>query len=683
VRRLRLDFETASFVDLKAAGAHRYAEDITTEVLSLTYRVQGSARIHLWTPESTPAQSTFLADLCIAEDVLFVAHNAGFEKAIWRNIMVAVHGFPDIPNKRWHCTQAVCAMKALPQDLDRAMAVLRLPHQKDKAGSTLVKSLSKINKKTGMLPPRTPEIMERIYEYNRSDIIGTEALDDRVGAFAGSERQVWLLDQRINERGVRLDMDFVRAAQEVVARASAPLLHEFSEITGGLKPTQVAKFLAWLHGQGVHLDNMQKGTLDAIFGDSPDEDDDAPADSGGDEAVASGVPDYDDIPDAPRRALFIRWLVGSASIKKLARMSQVVCADGRARGIIQYHGAAPGLWAGRLFQPQNFPRGTLSLDKKPPPPQVVVDAILTRDPEFVEMMLGPPVQAVVSSLRHALIPADDSIFVAGDYSGIQARTVLAMAGQYDKVELMASGADVYMDMAMSIYKDRTLTKEKDPEARQTGKNTVLGLGFQMGAPKFRDKYARHQPIEFSENVVHVYRKEWAPKVPFLWYGLNDASAKAVWDKVPVEAYGIEYRLEDGWLTCRLPSGRKIWYFNPTPVRRPMPWDETDIRRGWTYNAMKFGQWKTIHAFGGLLTENAVMGCQRDLMTHAGFNLERNGFRIVLNVHDEWVTEPLRAKGDPDKLKAEMKQIMGDIPQWAKAMRIPVVAEVWSGERYRK
>lgn len=309
---------------------------------------------------------------------------------------------------------------------------------------------------------------------------------------------------------------------------------------------------------------------------------------------------------------------------------------------------------------------------------MVVSAIMSGDYEFVEATLGPAVEVVVSSLRHAIIASPGRAIVAGDFAGIQARAVLALAGQHDKTAIMASGQDIYIDMAQSIFK-RTLNKTENPEERQVGKNTVLGLGFQMGARKFRLRYAKEHPLEFSENVVHVYRKEWAPLVPRVWYGLEGAAVRAVHDRRATEAYGVEYRLEDGWLTARLPSGRKLWYYNPVPTHKAMPWDADDIRLAWASDAMKFGQWRTRDMFGGLLTENVVMGMQRDLLTTAMFKCEKEGLPVILNVHDEIICEPEISRADP-KLLA---QIMQDIPDWAKAMQIPVSVEAWAGERYKK
>lgn len=662
-----IDFETASACDLVAAGAWRYAEDPTTEIICLAYGDE--ERTDLWVPGGDAGS---LYDLVLDEQCTFIAHNAAFEKAIWRRIMVEQYSWPDVPNSRWHDTLASCAYRNLPQKLERAASVLRLPAQKDTVGSKLVRTLSKPQKDGSY--DRSPDTLQRIYQYCRSDISAELDLHSRVGWLPSGtpghpgERGVWLLDQRINERGVRLDLDYVDASQRIVDLASAPLLAEFKAMTG-VKMTQVAKFKEWIKGQGVEVGSLDKEHMAALLGETED----------------GETPDIDDgdlllpkLPDAVRRALSIRQLIGSSSVKKLKRMHECVCSDGRVRGTLQYHGTGPGRWAGRLFQPQNFPRGTLKLGEKAPSPDIVVEAIMTGDPDYVQMLLGPPVEAVVSGLRHSIVAAPGRVLLSGDYAGIQARVVLALSGQHDKAAIMASGADIYCDMAQQIYK-RPIDKKKDPAERQTGKNSVLGLGFQMGWRKFKVKYAGHETDEFCENVVRVYRKEWAPCVPKLWYALEDAAVKTVHDKRAHEAFGVTYALEDGWLSARLPSGRKIWYFNPVPTRKAMPWDETDVRRSFTFQAMKTGQWRTIDAFGGLLTENVVMGIERDIMVHGMFNLERNGFPVILNVHDELLTEPETANAD---MKA-MEEIMVDCPAWARDMQVPVAVECWMGGRYRK
>jgi DNA polymerase len=666
-----LDFESCSSVDLKVAGAWRYSEDPTTSVICAGYQIDNTFKA-LWTPAGyhTSIGAPRLNELAADPETIFVAHNAGFEKAIWRNIMVPVHGFPDILNSRWHDTMAVCAMRNIPLDLEHAATVLKLPHQKDTEGSRITLSLSRPNKKGYY--ERTPEKLERVYSYCLQDI-GTEvALQDSLGYLPSAERDVWLLDQRINERGVWIDLEFVSAARRIVASASRPLLDEFVRLTG-VKPTQRDKVLAWVNTNGYPLEDLKKETLAKLLGEETEDDDGDTTDE-----------PLPRLPENVHRALYIRSLVGSASVKKLARMEACVCADGRARGLLQYHGAGTGRWAGRILQPQNFPRGTIQLDKEAPDPQIVVDAIMTGDHEYVEQLLGPPIEVVVGGLRHALVADVGRRLVVGDFAGIEARIVLALAGQHDKCAVMASGQDVYLDMACDIFRKPrgSLNKKEHAVERQIGKNTVLGCGFQMGWRKFKSRYCPDQPDEFAQKAIETYRKMWAPEVPKLWRGLEDAARETVWSGTAHEAYGVEYAIDGRWLTARLPSGRKLWYFQPEPCRKEMPWstkEEPDVRAAWRYKAKKLGQWRSMDAYGGLLTENVVQALARDLLVHAMFKCEANGFPIVLTVHDEVVSEPLERDVDEEAFR----QIVVDSPQWARDMQVPVAAEVWSGQRYRK
>lgn len=676
------DFESVSQCDLKKAGAYRYWEDPTTEVLVLKYSF-GDGPIHAWHPGEPVPQDIIDA---VAAGVPFVAHNAEFEKQGWRQRMIPEYGFPPIPNSQWHCTMATAAMRALPQKLDKLAQVLQLPQQKDMEGNRLTIGLSKINKKTGMMPEITPAIQARVDDYCDGDIYTQRAALKRVGWLPPGEREVYLLNQRVNERGVGIDTALVSAMREVVATASKPLIAEFAQLTGGLAMTQIAKIHSWMLDQGVVLPDMKKETLESIVGS---EDDDFEPDP----QLASLR-----LPEPVMRALRIRYLIGSSSITKLPAMQACVMSDGRARGLLQYHGTMPGRQAGRLLQPHNFPRGTLLLDGEAPDPTPLVETLMTRDVELIEMLYGPAVETVVSSLRHCLIPGKGRVYCAGDLAGIQARTVLALAGQHDKAALMAAGADVYIDMACDIWPQLPRPDWKAPpdvvkgqvkafkkafaKERQTGKNSVLGLGFQMGAPKFLLKYCQDQGLEFAQTVVDAYRQKWAPEVPKVWRAVQDASLEAVKTGRPQEVYGCVYAREDDWLTLRLPSGRKLWYFNPQLTRRLMPWstpEEPDVRLAWTYQTMKQQRWITVDAFGGLLTENIVMGIERDLMTNAAFLCEKNGFPVVLEVHDELVTEP-EEKGLDEKA---LDQIMTDVPDWCKQMRIPVATEIWSGDRYRK
>lgn len=658
-----IDFESCSSADLKVCGAWRYAEDWSTETLCLSYETEKGTR-GTWHPGQPIPEAIAYA---LAHGYIFVAHNMEFERAIWHHQMVAIHGWPPLPTDQSADTMALCALRSVPLSLERALVALGLPQQKDMEGNKLTLSLSKTDRKTGMYPVRTLAMMQRIYQYCESDIAGQVALHRRLGWLPDYERPVWELNQKINERGLRLDMEYVRSAQVIVDKATGPLAEEFRRLTG-VNFGQRDKIIAWAKAQGVALPNMTKETLAELLGD--DEDDDY-------EPTEWEV----GLPPNVDRALRIRQLIGSSSIKKLKRMDQCVNSDGRARGLLQYHGTSPGRQTGRLFQPHNFPRGTIKVGDYAPDPEQIVAAIKTRDPAYVEMLYGPAVETVVSTLRHAIIPGPGHLLVAGDYAGIQARVVLALAGQHDKTALMAAGLDVYCDMASQIYK-RPIDKKKDPAERQIGKNSVLGLGFQMGWRKFRLKYAKELTPEFCEEVVRVYRKEWAPKVPDVWYALDKASLKALVDGVPQETYGIVYRQEDRWLTAQLPGGNKLWYRDPKVIRKEMPWsteEEPDIRLAWTFQATKQKHTVTVDAFGGLLTENVVMGIERQIVVDAMMRCEANGFPVILDVHDEIVTEPLTADADPKVLE----EIMNDVKPWVKALQVPIAVDVWAGGRYRK
>ena len=662
------DFESQSACDLKAAGAYRYAVDPTTALLCCSFTFDDDQTILWWPDQPLPPRVLTAID----KGAMFVAHNAAFERNLWTHHMVAYHGAPEIPLEQWHDTMARAQQLALPGALDKLMIALGMPLEKDKEGRTLTLSFSKPDRKTGMLPAMTPATRARIGQYCMSDTAGQTSVHRRIGWLPDHERPIWELSQVINDRGIMLDMEFVRAAQMIVDKATEPLALRFRELTGGLNFGQIAKVRAWVEERGVSCPDLTTETVSRLLGEEVDD-----VFEGGEDAAE---PEADHLPPAVREALHIRHLIGSSSIKKLKAMEACVGYDGRARGLFRYHGTTPGRQTAGLFQPHNFPRGTnetigMEVDAK-------VEAIMTGDPEWVRAVTGvEPVELVVGSLRHAIKAAPGRVLMSGDFTGIQARTVLALAGQHDKTALMAAGADVYCDMAKAIY-GREITKA-DTAERQLGKASVLGLGFQMGAPKFQFTAAK-QGIDLTlpraKGVVDVYRKEWAPSVPSLWYGLSDAATNAVWRQEECESHDILYRLEDRWLVAEIPNGSTIHYYDPQPVTREMPWstkEQPDFRRGFTYRVEKQGRLITRDAFGGQLTENIVMKIEREMVEVAKRKLEDNGFMPIMEVHDEIVCEPLTR--DLDAFKA----IMEDVPRWVQEMQIPVHVDVWSGGRYKK
>ena len=546
--------------------------------------------------------------------------------------------------------------------------------------------------------------MARVYAYCGSDVDEELALHRRLGPLPADERDVWLSDQTINERGVALDKGFLAGAQRLVDAARGPLVAEFVKLTG-VEPTQRAKVLEWVREQGVEMDNLQKGTIAELLGETDDED----------EAAFNPARGLDTLPGDVRRALAIRSLVGSSSISKLSRMEQCIAESGRAHRLLQYHGTSPGRWAGRLFNIANLPRG---IAKTPgahisPDPDTLADAITSGSVECVGALAlevedppnsghwrpANPIEVVASALRHAVVAAPGRVLMEMDFVQIQARIVLALAGQHDFLDKLRAGLDPYCLTAEGIYHKPPGTWNKancPPEIRQYGKNTFLGSGFQMGPETFCQKYCMGcqckpgtRPCEAPESAafeqattgITAYRKRIAPLVPPVWYALEEAALKAVWDGYG-EAYGIEYRMETGadgdgrWLSAKLLDDKKIWYLNPQKAKQQKFGREKDC---WTYQAVKQGRMCTQYAYGGLLTENIVMGHERQLLVGAMKRCDANNMPVIFNGYDAVVVEPLEKDAD---LKA-LEQIMCEPPDWAKSIKLPINAEGWIGHRFRK
>ena len=652
------DFETRNTggCDLRTVGAWRYAADPATEIVCFGYRVGGVD--HSWTPASDSRDP--LARLAADPAAAFVCFG-GFEAAIWRNVMVERHGFPPIPTQRWIDLRATASCFALPRSLDKALKALGLPIEKDKAGQRLARSLSRLDRKTGAYPELTPAIVERVAEYNRIDIVALQAMRGQgLGRLSAAEQAVWELDQRINARGIAIDVGFVEAAKRIADRQMGEVIAEFAQLTGDISPHQVQKTRAWLKGRGPVLPNLDSETV-------------------GDALELAGLPD--DV----RRVLEIRQITAATSLKKLDAMLACVGADGRARGLLQYHGAATGRWSGQLIQPQNFPRPTLEAAVDP---EELAAAVKTGDPERLRCW-GKPIDVLVSGLRHALTAADGAMLGTGDFSMIECCVLLALAGQQDKCELIVQGVDVYRDMAATIYGlDRAAVmaipedqlSPEETEQRRIGKNGVLSSGYGIGAEGFHRRFCRHVEggRELAARIVGVYRHQWAPAVPRLWRDLERAARRAMLHPNTTVAAdcGVVYRLTTRiglrCLVCELINGKLLHYANAR-IDGCDKWG----RPRWVYNAYRQGQWRVIEPYGGQLTENAVSALARELLVDRMFALEAEGYPIVFTVHDEIVVE------HPDITKETMERIMSERPPWAVKLGVPVRAKAWVGKRYRK
>lgn len=669
-RYVVFDFETASKCDLLKSGAWKYSQDFSTFLTHIGFKLvvdnmPRPTRV-IWGPGINQVDPE-LYELASDPDVMFVAHNCSFEIGMWRHHMVPL-GYPDIPNERWHDTMAVAASKSLPLGLDPLTRALNLSAQKDMEGHRLMLKMCKPDKDGGW-SQHTYENLHREAIYNIGDVDGQFGSHIALGGLGASERAVWLVDQKINQRGILIDVPFVRACMDVLDMVRVPMTEEFRSITGGIAPTQREKILNWVNEQGVRMSDMRKDTLDAML----DPDDEITFD----DMDRLGI---EPLPFHVHRALTLRRSLASSSVAKLQRMLDCACYDGRVRYSMQYHGAGTGRWAGRLIQIQNYPRGEIQ-ERQGLTPEILADAILSRDLQRITDLWGQDIfSAVISSLRSCIVPdvSKGRVIVAGDYAQVEARNVLSYAGHHERAREMDT-TDAYAELASLIF-GMPVNKKDHPRERQIGKNGLLGSGFGLGYVGFQAKFAPNEPFELAVRAIDTYRKEYAPLVPKFWYGLYQASVDAVWcnDAKTYAWHGIEFRRENGFLTMRLPSGRKIWYHSP---QREVSYNPTTQREfpAWSFLSYQGKKTRRNFMWYGQLMNNLVQGSARDMVVHAIFRCEKEGMPVVFTAHDEIVCEVY----DQPDLAVRLKQIMEDIPDWARERRFNTKAETDTMIRYRK
>lgn len=656
-----LDVETFSECDLKKAGAWRYAEDPTTELLVATYSID-EGPIKTWWPGQPMPWDLREA---IENGAIMDAHNAMFERAIWTCILTPRHGWAVPEPHQWDCTMARAATRALPLGLDQLGSALNLDVRKDKVGRSLITKLCKPRKPTKKDPStrnRDPELLRQMGEYCAQDTRVELLVRKTLGDISPNERRLWQLDQKINARGIAVDVAGVRSALVVVGQIEAKLGAEFERRTGGLGAGQVAAVLEWLADRECYLDDLTKDTVSETLAIRP-------------------FRWSDDV----KRALELRQILSKASTKKLKALLASVCEDGRVRGTQQYHGAFTGRWAGRLVQPQNLPRPTWEAEDVDPNEWVagLVSAIRTEDADFIEEIYGiagdspyrGAMTAVVDALRSMFTAGPGKKLVSGDLSAIEAVGLAGIAGEESKLDVFRRRLDPYCTTASLIFGYEVLSKKTHPKERQVGKVGELAFGYGGGVGAWRN-FDRTET--YTDDDVNGFKMGWRdghPNVEKLWHGLENAAIKAMNDG-RAEYNGIVYRKQQGYLVCVLPSGRTICYYDPQLKEKLTPWGKRAIVL--TYMAVKEGRWRRVDTWGGKLAENVTQAACRDVLVEGMFRAETEGLPIVLTVHDEIVVEVDEGVSGCVEV---LTSAMSINPSWASNW--PIRSEGWEGRRYRK
>ena len=637
-----IDFETRSCANLPDVGLDIYANDPTTEVLCIAFGAQPDD-VLVTDKVNNPHYGHFLSKLLdhVAEGGKIQGWNVIFEYAIWNCVCVPKYGWPPLKLEQCIDTMAIAAANNIPQALDDAGALLDAQYQKDPIGKKLIQKLCKPNKKGEF--NNDPELLSQLFEYCSQDVRTEMAIGSVLKPLTAFEQEVWYLTQRINLRGVPVALKELQNAVLAVDRAQGALDDELLAITG-CKPSERAKLLGWLNAQGADMANMTAETVAAKLADTN---------------LSKNV----------CRALELRQEGSQTSVAKFAKMMEIQ-RDGRIRNTLVYHGASTGRWASRGgLNLQNIARPTLD-----------DEAIEKAIPKaFVE---GVASMQELSSLVRSVIKAPESkTFVDVDFSSIENRVGVWLAGQTDKVELFRKGLDEYKTFASnSLY--NVPYEEVTKEQRQIAKSAVLGCMFGQGA-KGLVAYAEGMGVKLTEiqsqKAVNAYRTDYK-RVKEFWYECQDAAVKAIEQPNEMqEASKLRFMYAKDVLWMKLPSGRFICWRDPKVEEQLTPWG--DMREGITVvNQNTFTRkWGRNMLIGSSIFQSAVQGTARDMLAEACLLLEKNGFEVLNLIHDEvlMLVDEHQAQTALDRVVT----LMTTPPKWA--LDFPLAAEGWVGKRYRK
>ena len=641
---LSIDLETFSDVDLIKCGVYAYADSPAFEVLLFAYCFDGGETrvIDLAQGEELPEE---VAEAVFDGSVVKTAFNANFERTCLSKYFGRY-----LPPDSWHCSAVQAALLALPRSLEDVGAVLGLDEQKMKEGKELIRYFCvpcKPTKANGgrrrNLPCHAPEKWEMFKSYCVRDVDVEKAIRRKLCKFPipEGEMELYRLDQRINDRGVLVDMGLVRQAvvcerlhKEVVTRRAY-------ELTGLENPNSVAQLKGWLGENGVEAESLSKRAVAELI-------------EGADGEV--------------EELLRLRLLMAKTSVKKYEAMERSVCSDGRVHGLLQFYGAnRTGRWAGRLVQVQNLPQNHLQ--------DLGLARGLVKEGRFedVEMLYDSTPGVLSELIRTAFVPEPGCRFVVADFSAIEARVLAWLAGERWRLEVFSSHGKIYEASASAMFHVPIEEVTKGSPLRQKGKIAELGLGYGGAAGALVSMGALDMGLAEDDlpPLVAAWRRA-NPHITQFWWDVDKAAVEAVTKRTVTRAGRIGFEYRSGILFVTLPSGRKLAYVRPRMAVNKFG------REGLTYEGiLENKKWGRIETYGPKLVENIVQGTARDLLAEAMLRVERKGYPIVMHCHDEIIAEVPEGMGSVE----EMCGVMAVRPSWADGL--PLRADGYECPFYQK
>ncbi len=647
---LHIDIETFSDVDLKKLGVYKYAESPNFRLLLLAYAYDDDPVqiVDIASGEDIPKQ--VLQDL-ENPNITKKAFNAQFERVCLDEALFT-HTGP------WKCTKIKAAYFGLNGSLDSVGKVLGIDPDKRKLeiGKNHIRLFSVPRKpskangyRTVYLPADKPIEWLEFKEYCIKDVEAERAIEEKLSfnSLPDMEFQIYQLDQKINDAGVKLDLDLAEAASLLDDKQSQLFEKKYHDITQLDSPRKLGKLKEWIYSRtGTAVTSITKDNLPILR------------------------EDFKEYPDVVE-ALEIRQRLSRSSVSKYRAMVDLASDDGRARGLFRFYGAATGRWAGRGIQPQNLPRNYLSdLD-------TAREVIRQRDLSWIEMMYEDPADVLSQCIRTAIIPGEGKNFIVADFSAIEARVIAWLTGEQWRLDVFRTHGKIYEASAAQMFKVPIESIDKGSPLRQKGKVAELALGYQGSIGALRQMGALEMGLTDEElpELVSSWRDA-NPAIVSFWGELDNAARECIENRTDQKLGKLFLSYHHGMLFIKLPSGRELAY--PKAMTRPHHSFAFGDEIAYSDLAPD-GNWRTVPTYGGKLTENVVQAIARDCLVEAMLRLDAAGHEIVMHVHDEVVLEAPKDEAE-DTLKETLNLMCAPL-SWAPDL--PLSADGFVTPYYKK
>lgn len=644
MKKLSIDIETFSDVDLIKCGVYHYADSTNFTILLFAYSID-NGEIHIIDLASGNKLPEEIIAVIKSDTVIKTAFNAQFER-----VCLSKHLGILLDPSSWYCTAVQAAELSLPSSLADVGAALGLERQKMTEGKDLIKYFcvpckpTKSNGgRTRNMPWDAPDKWTLFKEYCKRDVDVERQIAEKLKKYplSKSEHALYVLDQNINDRGVLVDLELARQAVKLNSIQTAVATEQAYTLTGLENPNSVAQLKDWLIENGVEIDSLSKKAV-AALADETDGD--------------------------IQEMLHLRLLMSKTSVKKYEAVMRSVCKDNRVRGMMRFCGASrTGRWSGNILQPQNLPQNHL------PDLTLARDIVKDGDFEMLDMTFGNVPNVLSELIRTVLIPKQKYRFIVADFSAIEARVLSWLAGEQWRLDTFRNGGDIYCASASRMFRVPVEKHGVNGHLRQKGKQAELGCGYAGGVGALKNMGAVELGIPEEElpTIVNNWRNA-NPHIVKLWTEVGNAAMKAIKEKTIVSLGKLVFMYERGILFIRLPSGRRLSYIKPRIGTNRFGGDSI------TYMGVGASKkWERLETFGGKLVENIVQAIARDLLSSAMMNVASVGYDIVFHVHDEIIAEVPDGQGSVD----EMCMLMSINPDWADG--IPLSADGYECEYYRK